>query len=107
MYFLVALGCTIIAAVLWFFFKDRKSLRLDVLTITFGASTLMWLIDCIASAIKGEGFLTLVVDQSDAEAVAELAKDGWVALATVLGGIFFWLVVSFILNNRNKDVVKA
>ena len=107
MYFLVALGCTILAAVLWYFFRDRKSLHLDVLTITFGASTLMWFIDCCASAIKGKGFLTLVVDKEDAEAVAELAKDGWVALATVLGGVFLSLVISFVLNNIKKTEVKA
>ena len=104
MYFLTALICTVIAGTLWFFFRDRKGLHLEVLTITFGAATLMWLIDCIFSAIKGEGFLTLWVDPTDAEAMAEFATDGYIALWTLLGGIFFWLVLSFIFNNRQKTV---
>ncbi len=91
MYFLTALVCAIISGLLWFFFRDRKQLHLEVLTITFSAATLMWLIDCIASAFKGEGFLTF-----------DDPADGWVALFTFLGGIFFWLVLSFILNNRKK-----
>ena len=93
MYFLTALGCTLIAGVLWFFVRDRKALHLDILTITYGASTLMWLIDSIASAAKGEGFLTF-----------DDPTDGWIALATFGAGIFLWLVVSFILNNTKKEV---
>ena len=93
MYFLVALGLTIISAALWFFFKDRKALHLDVLTIIYGASTLMWFIDCIASAIKGKGFLSF-----------NAPKDGWIALATFGAGLFLWLIVSFILNNAKKTV---
>lgn len=91
MYFLTSLGCSIIAGVLWFFFRDRKGLHLDILTITFGAATLMWLIDCIFSAAGGEGFLSF-----------DDPKDGWVALWTVIGGILFWLVLSFIFNNKEK-----
>lgn len=91
MYFLTTLVATIISGVLWFFFRDRKALHLEVLTITFGAATLMWLIDCIASAVKGEGFLSF-----------DDPKDGWIALATLLVGIFFWLIVSFVINNSKK-----
>lgn len=104
MYFLTALVCTIIAGVLWFFFRDRKSLHLDILAIIFGAATLMWFGDCIFSAIKGEGFLTLTADIEDAEAVAALAQDGWVAVWTVLGGLFLWMILSFILNNKEKKI---
>lgn len=93
MYFLVSLGLAAVAAVLWFFFRDRKALHLDILTITYGASTLMWFIDCIASAIKGEGFLSF-----------DNPKDGWIALATFGAGLFLWLIVSFILNNSKKTV---
>ena len=107
MYFLVALIATIICGVLWFVFRDRKKLHLDILAIIFGASTLMWLMDCIFSAARGEGFLTLVVDQADAEAVAEFAKDGWIAVWTLLGALFLWLIISFILNNREKQKVNA
>ena len=92
MYFLVALGCALIAGVLWFIFKDRKGLHLDILALTYAAATLMWFIDCCFSAGKGEGFL----------AFDELVKDGWISLWTVLGGVFLWLVISFILNNRQK-----
>lgn len=93
MYFLTALVATIISSVLWFIFKDRKKLHLEILAITFGAATLMWLVDCIASAIGGEGFLSF-----------DDPLDGWIALWTVLGGLFFWIVISFILNNREKKV---
>ena len=93
MYFLTALGLTIIAGVLWFFFKERKGLHLDILAITFGAATLMWLIDCIYSAANGKGFLSF-----------DDPQDGWVALWTILGGLFFWVILSFILNNRQKTV---
>ena len=92
MYFLTALGCTVIAAVLWFFFRDRKALHLDFLTIIFGAATLMWLIDVIFTAASGEaplGFEPL---------------DGQIALWTVLGGVFLWLLVSFIFNHKDKAV---
>ena len=95
MYFLTALGCTLVAGVLWFFFKDRKALHLDILAIIYGASTLMWLIDCIACAAEGEGFLTF-----------DDPKDGWIALATFGTGIFLWLVISFILNNNKKEVME-
>ena len=90
MYFLTSLVCALIAGALWFFFRDRKNLHLEVLAITYGAAALMWLIDCIFSAAEGEGFFSFET------------LDGWIALATFIGGIFFWLVVSFILNNRNK-----
>ena len=93
MYFLTALVCTIISGVLLYFYHDRKGLHLDLLTITFGAATLMWFVDCIASAVGGEGFLSF-----------DDPQDGWVALWTILGGIGLWLVVSFILNNAKKDV---
>ena len=92
MYFLTALVCTVISGALWFFFRDRKALRLDILTITFGAATLMWLIDCIFSAAGGEGFLSFD------------PLDGWIALATVGAGIFLWLVLAFIFNNSAKKV---
>ena len=94
MYFLVALGCSLIAGALWFFFRSRRRLHLDVLAIIFGAATLMWLIDCIFSAAKGEGFLGF----------DELVTDGWISLWTILGSIFLWLIISFVLNNRQKEV---
>jgi len=94
MYFLTALGCTIIAALLWFFFRDRKNLHLEILAITYGAATLMWLVDCIFSAAGGEGFLSF-----------EFPTDGWISLWTVLGGIFLWLILAFILNNKEKTAV--
>lgn len=95
MYFLTALVCTIVAGVLFYFFRDRKGLHLDFLTITYGAATLMWLVDCIASAIGGEPFLSF-----------DDPQDGWVALWTLLGGIGLWLLVSFIMNNGKKETPK-
>ena len=92
MYFIVAVACAAITGVLWFFFRDRKALHLDILTIVFGASAVMWLIDVIFTAAEGEnpfGFEAL---------------DGWISLWTVLGGVFLWLLLSFIFNNRQKTV---
>ena len=91
MYFLIALACTVIAGALWFFFRDRKGLHLDILTIVFGAATVMWLVDVIFTAAEGEAPLEFGV------------QDGWISLWTVLGGIAFWLVLSFILNNKEKQ----
>ena len=92
MYFITALVCTVIASVLWFFFKDRKALHLDFLTIIFGAATLMWLIDVIFTAIEGEAPLEFE------------ALDGQIALWTVLGGTFLWMILSFVLNHKEKTV---
>ncbi len=93
MYFLIALGLAILAAVLWFFFRDRKALHLDILAIIFGAAALMWFGDCIMSAAGGEPFISF-------DEVREF--DGWISLWTFGGGIFLWVVLSFILNNRQK-----
>ena len=93
MYFLVAVICAVITGALWFFFKDRKNLHLDILALTYVAASAMWLIDCIFSAASGEGFITF-----------DDPLDGWIALWTVLGGIFLWLAVSFVLNNRKRVV---
>ena len=93
MYFLVALGLTAVAAVLWFFFRDRKALHLDVLTIIYGASALMWFIDCIASAIKEGSFLSF-----------DYPTDGWISLATFGAGLILWLIVSFVINNSKKEI---
>ena len=91
MYFLTAVVCALVAGVLWFFFRDRKHLHLEILTITYGAAALMWLIDCIATAIEEGVFLSF-----------DDPKDGWIALFTFIGGLFIWMLVSFILNNRQK-----
>lgn len=95
MYFIVALVSALIAGVLWFFFKDRKGLHLDILAIIFLAATVMWLVDCIYSAASGEGFLSF-----------DDPLDGWIALWTILGGLFAWIVVSFILNNSKRVEAK-
>lgn len=91
MYFLTASLCAIAAAVLWFFFRDRKGLHLDVLTIIFAAAALMWLVDCFYS-LAAEGVFLSFDDP----------KDGWIALWTVAGGTFLWLVLSFIFNFSGK-----
>lgn len=93
MYFLVALVAMIASGLLWLFFRQRKKLHLEFLAISFGAATLMWLIDCIASAIKGEGFLSF-----------EFPTDGWISLWTVVGGVLLWLILAFIINNKEKVI---
>ena len=91
MYFLVALGLTAISAVLWFVFKNKKQLHLDILTLIFGSATLMWLIDCIASAIGGEGFLGF-----------EIPTDVYISLATLGGGLVLWVALLLILNRKKE-----
>ncbi len=92
MYFLTALICSVISGLLFFFYKDRKKLHLEILTIIFSAATLMWFVDCVASAIGGEGFITF-----------DDTKDGYIALWTIIGGLFLWQLISFILNNGKKS----
>ena len=57
MYFITALIATIISGVLWFLFRDRKALHLEVLAIAYGSATLMWLIDVIFTAADGRHIL--------------------------------------------------
>lgn len=52
----------------------------------------MWFVDCVASAIGGEGFITF-----------DDPKDGYIALWTIIGGLFLWQLISFILNNGKKS----
>ena len=93
MYFLIALALALGVGALWFFFRDRKALHLDILAIIFGAAALMWFGDCIMSAIGGDPFISF-------DEVAEF--DGWISLWTFAGGIFLWMIISFVLNNRQK-----
>ena len=95
MYFLIALALALIVGALWFFFRDRKALHLDILAMIFGASALMWFGDCIMSAAGGDPFISF-------EEVAEF--DGWISLWTFAGGILLWLIISFILNNKQKTI---
>lgn len=96
MYFLVALGVTLIAVCLWLFVKTKKPLHFDILAIIFGAATTMWFIDCIASSIKGEGFLSF-----------EIPLDIWISLWTIGGGLILYGIILLILFLRNKNKVKA
>ena len=86
MYFLVALALAVISTALWYFLRERKHLHLEVLAITFGAATLMWLIDCIASAIGGEGFLSF-----------EMPLDLYISIWTLAGGVVFWGVITLVI----------
>lgn len=95
MYLLTALMCTLISGLLFLFSKDRKRLHLEVLLIIYGASSIMYLVDAIASAINKEGFLSM-----------DFPIDGYIALWTFLGGLFLWLIIAFILNNSTKNVDK-
>ena len=93
MYFLTALGMTLIALCLFLFVKPKKvNLRFGVLAIIFGSATLMWLIDCITSAIEGEGFLSF-----------EIPLDIWISVWTVVGGLLFYgifLLVSILIERK-------
>ena len=94
MYFLTALACTVIAVLLWVLLKDKKHLHLEYLAITFGGATMMWLIDCIASAIGGEGFLSF-----------EMPTDLYISLWTVAGGLIFYGVLLLVITLVNKKKV--
>ena len=76
----------------------KTSKKLGILEIAlFGGSfilasmTLMWLIDCIASAIKGEGFLSF-----------EIPVDIWISIWTVVGGLIFYGVMFLILYLKDR-----
>ena len=92
MYLMTTIVATAISVVLWIFFKDRKGLHLDILSVIFGAASLMWLIDSFYS-LASEGVFVSFTD----------SKDGWIALFTLIGGLFAWLLLSFILNNSAKS----
>lgn len=91
MYFLVALGMTLISLCLYLFVKTKRNLHFGILTIIFASATLMWLIDCIASAIKGEGFLSF-----------EIPLDIWISIWTVVGGLIFYGVMFLILYLKDR-----
>ena len=91
MYFLVALGLAVLSCGLAFIFREKKALHLEILAITYGAATLMWLIDCIASAASGEGFLSF-----------EMPLDIWISLWTMLAGVAFWGVITLVMYFKNK-----
>ena len=91
MYFLVALGLAVLSCGLAFIFREKKALHLEILAITYGAATLMWLIDCIASAASGEGFLSF-----------EMPLDTWISLWTMLAGVAFWGVITLVMYFKNK-----
>lgn len=91
MYFLVALFLTLASGVIWYFFRDKKNLHLEVLPIAYGAATLMWLIDCIASAVGGKDFLGF-----------EIPLDIWISLWTLGAGLLFWGVIVLVSRYLNK-----
>lgn len=91
MYFLVALFLALLAGCLAYFFRKHRALHLEILAIIYGAATLMWLIDCIASAIKGEGFLSF-----------EIPLDIWISVWTLAGGLLLWGAITLILYFKNK-----
>ena len=83
MYFLTALLFTIIFVLLWLFVKTKKPLHFEYGAIIFGGATAMWLIDCVASAIEGEGFISF----------EEIGLDLWISLWTVLAGLFLYCAI--------------
>ena len=92
MYFLVALGLALLSAVLAFLFRKYRVLHLEILAITYGAATLMWLIDCIAGAIKEGEFLSF-----------EIPTDIWISVWTFVGGLIFWGIIILVLYFVNKN----
>ena len=95
MYFLTALGCTIISGILWIILKNKKYLHLEILTLIFLASSLMWLVDCIFTCAKGEGFLSF-----------SIPIDCWISFATVIIAIALWIIISLIINKKSGHKIK-
>ena len=91
MYFLVALGLALISAALAYVFRKHRVLHFEILAITYGAATLMWFIDCIASAIKDGEFLSF-----------EIPLDIYISLWTFGGGLLFWGIITLVLYFINK-----
>lgn len=92
MYFLTSLAATLITALLCFLFRKAKKLHLEVLLIAYGSASVMWLIDCFHSLIKGEGFLSF-----------EIPTDIYISSLTIFLGLAFWAVVALIMNHRSKS----
>jgi len=99
MYFLTALLFTIVFILLWLLVKGKKELHFEYGAIIFGGATAMWFIDCIASAIEGEGFISF----------EELSLDLWISLWTALAGLFLWcaIVVIPLIIKKNKEKKEA
>ncbi len=91
MYFLLALGLTILSFILFIIFRNKKRWHLEILTIIYGAATLMWLIDCFASLIKKEGFLSF-----------EMPIDLYISLWTLVGGLLLWGIIILVINKKDK-----
>ena len=79
-----------------FILRVLRNLHFEFLVFTFGAATLMWIIDCIASAIDGEGFLSF-----------ELPLDIWISVWTVVGGLLFYgvMLLIFTLKDRKQKAI--
>lgn len=92
MYFLVSLLLTIISLLLFFLLKNKKNFHFEILASIYGSSTLMWFVDCIASSIKGEGFLSF-----------EIPTDIYISLWTLFGGLLLWIIITLIVNKLNKN----
>ncbi len=92
MYFLTTLAATLITALFYFLFRKVRKLHLEVLLIAYGSATVMWLIDCFHSLIKGEGFLSI-----------EIPTDIYISLLTIFLGLAFWLIVALVMNHHSKS----
>lgn len=93
MYFLTSLILTIISAILWLIFKNKNKLHLEILTLTFGAATLMWFIDCIFS-LKEDG---VFISFNDSKGII-------ISVFTFIAGMVFWLFMILILNKRKTEI---
>ena len=94
MYFLTAVGMTIISLCLYLFVKPKKNLHFGVLVLIYGASATMWLIDCIKSAIVEGEFLSF-----------EIPLDIWISIWTVVGGLVLYgiMLLIFYLQGKKKS----
>ena len=94
MYFLVALLGAITFLVLFLIGKTKRNYHFEYGAIIFGAAAAMWFIDCVASAIEGEPFLSF-----------EIPTDIWISIWTLVGGLIFYaaIIVGKFLIEKKKE----
>ena len=86
MYFLTSVGLAIVSLLLWILIKKARNLHFEILALIYASSSIMWLVDCIASSIEGEKFLSF-----------EIPTDIYISIGTLIGGLFLWGIIDMII----------
>ncbi len=86
---IITLFAAVISSIFWFFSNPQKELQLGMLSLMYWGAGLMWLVDCVASLLEGEGFLELSLN------------DAILGLIVVLCGLIVWFL-SLLLRNPQR-----